>query len=88
MSLPGSHHAACKILGNHIPPRITRSIRSSDMSTKHALVPSSDETISRRGFFMKLGILFNGLHPHVTGWVASFACASPAPAFLSLTALT
>ena len=30
------------------------------MSTKPVIVPSSDATISRRGFFMKLGILFNG----------------------------
>ena len=31
------------------------------MSSKPLLAPSSDTTISRRGFFMKLGILFNGL---------------------------
>jgi menaquinol-cytochrome c reductase iron-sulfur subunit len=30
------------------------------MSTKPAATPSSDPTISRRGFLMKLGILFNG----------------------------
>jgi menaquinol-cytochrome c reductase iron-sulfur subunit len=30
------------------------------MSTTPAMVPSSDSTISRRSFFMKLGILFNG----------------------------
>jgi menaquinol-cytochrome c reductase iron-sulfur subunit len=30
------------------------------MSTKPVMAPSSDTTISRRGFFMKLGILFNG----------------------------
>src|SRR5215468_4426199 len=31
------------------------------MATKPALAPSTDATMSRRGFFMKLGILFNGL---------------------------
>lgn len=31
------------------------------MSAKPALVPVSDSTISRRGFFVKLGILFNAL---------------------------
>ena len=30
------------------------------MSTKPAIAPASDGTISRRGFFMKLGMLFNG----------------------------
>ena len=30
------------------------------MSTKFVILPSNDTTISRRGFFMKLGILFNG----------------------------
>ena len=30
------------------------------MSTKFVILPSSDTAISRRGFFMKLGILFNG----------------------------
>ncbi len=30
------------------------------MSTKPVIAPSTDATISRRGFFMKLGILFNG----------------------------
>src|SRR5579864_3357807 len=31
------------------------------MSTKPVLAPSSETAISRRGFFMKLGILFNAL---------------------------
>jgi menaquinol-cytochrome c reductase iron-sulfur subunit len=31
------------------------------MSTKPVLVPVSEDAMSRRGFFMKLGILFNGL---------------------------
>ena len=30
------------------------------MSTKPVLAPSSDAMVSRRGFLMKLGILFNG----------------------------
>ena len=30
------------------------------MSTKPVIAPSADATLSRRGFFMKLGILFNG----------------------------
>jgi Rieske Fe-S protein len=31
------------------------------MTTTPVIAPSSDSTLSRRGFFMKLGILFNGL---------------------------
>ena len=31
------------------------------MSTKPVMAPSTESTISRRGFFMKLGILFNGI---------------------------
>jgi menaquinol-cytochrome c reductase iron-sulfur subunit len=31
------------------------------MSTKPVLIPSREAAISRRGFFVKLGILFNGL---------------------------
>jgi nitrite reductase/ring-hydroxylating ferredoxin subunit len=31
------------------------------MSTKPVMAPSTEGTISRRGFFMKLGILFNGI---------------------------
>jgi Rieske Fe-S protein len=30
------------------------------MTTKPVIAPSNDSTLSRRGFFMKLGILFNG----------------------------
>jgi Rieske Fe-S protein len=30
------------------------------MTTKPVIVPSTDDTLSRRGFLMKLGILFNG----------------------------
>ena len=31
------------------------------MSTKAVLAPSRETAVSRRGFFVKLGILFNGL---------------------------
>ena len=31
------------------------------MTTKPVITPSTEDTLSRRGFFMKLGILFNGL---------------------------
>src|SRR5262249_28630958 len=44
-----------------MPRRTTRRIRSLTMSTKPTLAASSDNAMSRRGFFMKLGILFNGL---------------------------
>ncbi len=30
------------------------------MTTKPVIAPSTEDTLSRRGFFMKLGILFNG----------------------------
>ena len=30
------------------------------MTTKPVIAPSAEDTLSRRGFFMKLGILFNG----------------------------
>src|SRR6201993_1231086 len=30
------------------------------MTTKSVIAPSTEDTLSRRGFFMKLGILFNG----------------------------
>src|ERR1700747_316655 len=44
-----------------MPPPITRRTRSQTMSTKTVLAPSSETSVSRRGFFVKLGILFNGL---------------------------
>jgi len=44
------------------------------MSTKPVIVPSTDATISRRSFFMKLGILFNGL--------AALVLAAPIARFL------
>ena len=45
------------------------------MSTKPAIAPASDGTISRRGFFTKLGILFNGF--------AAMVLAVPIVRFLS-----
>jgi menaquinol-cytochrome c reductase iron-sulfur subunit len=44
------------------------------MSTKPVIVASTDGTLSRRGFFMKLGILFNG--------VAAMVVAVPIVRFL------
>jgi len=44
------------------------------MSTKPVVAPSSSTTISRRGFFMKLGVLFNGF--------AAMAVAVPMVRFL------
>src|ERR1700720_4834918 len=52
--------------GKQIPLRITHSTRSSTMS--------NENTISRRGLFMKLGILFNGL--------VATALAAPVVGFL------
>ncbi len=68
MSSPGSHHVASKTPGSLTPLQITNSTWSPDMSTKPAIepntgpviVPRNDASVSRRGFFMKLGILFNG----------------------------
>src|ERR1700722_19768888 len=60
MSLHGWPRTECQPLGSPIRPPIMR-IRSQTMSTKPVLVPASETAISRRGFFMKLGILFNGL---------------------------
>jgi menaquinol-cytochrome c reductase iron-sulfur subunit len=45
------------------------------MSTKPVMAPSSEATVSRRGFFMKLGILFNGF--------AAMVLAVPFVRFLS-----
>jgi len=45
------------------------------MSTKPVMVPSSDGTVSRRGFLMKLGIVFNGF--------AAMVLAVPIVRFLS-----
>ncbi len=58
------------------------------MSTKPVLVPSGDATISRRGFFMKLGILFNGfaamvLAVPVVGFLLSSVTRGRANGYLS-----
>ncbi len=58
------------------------------MSTKPVLVPSSDATVSRRGFLMKLGILFNGfaamvLAVPVVGFLLSSVTRGCASAYLS-----
>jgi menaquinol-cytochrome c reductase iron-sulfur subunit len=58
------------------------------MSTKPVLAPSSENAISRRGFFMKLGILFNGLAAAlvavpVVGFLFSSVTRGRANAYLS-----
>src|ERR1700739_3470965 len=62
-----------------MPPQITRSARSQIMSTKAVLEPPTETAVSRRGFFVKLGILFNG--------VAAAVVAVPIVGFL-LSAIT
>src|SRR5215471_8294984 len=61
MLLPGSHPSACEIQGSHTLLRILRSIWRMNMATKPVIAPSPEAPISRRGFLMKLGLLFNGL---------------------------
>src|ERR1700724_1868542 len=66
--------------GRQIPLRITRSIRSSTMS--------NENTLSRRGLFMKLGILFNGLVASalavpIVGFVLSSITRGRSNAYLS-----
>src|ERR1700732_4162095 len=68
------------IRSRQIPLRITRSIRSSTMS--------NENTLSRRGLFMKLGILFNGLVATapavpIIGFVLSSITRGRANAYLS-----
>lgn len=58
------------------------------MSTKPALAPAGDATISRRGFLMKLGILFNGfaaavLAVPIVRYLASSATRGRASGYLS-----
>ena len=58
------------------------------MSTKPVIAPSSDATISRRGFFMKLGILFNGfaamvLAVPIVGFLLSSVTRGRANGYLS-----
>src|ERR1700677_3939226 len=59
MWLRGWHLGGCRIPVSLIPllPRNTRRIK---MSTNTETAPLTNASLSRRGFFMKLGILFNG----------------------------
>jgi menaquinol-cytochrome c reductase iron-sulfur subunit len=52
-----------------------RSTWRNEMTTKPVIAPSTEDTLSRRGFFMKLGILFNGF--------AAMVLAVPLVRFLS-----
>src|ERR1700690_1212061 len=92
MLLPGLCHAGCEIPGSLIPLQSMRSIRSRVMSTKPVLVSSSDATVSRRGFFMKLGILFNGfaamvLAVPVVGFLLSSVSRGQGKGYLSWVSL-
>ena len=58
------------------------------MSTKPVMAPSTEATLSRRGFFMKLGILFNGfaamvLAVPVVGFLLSSVTRGRASGYLS-----
>jgi len=58
------------------------------MTTKPVIVPSTEGTLSRRGFFMKLGILFNGfaamvLAVPVVGFLLSSVTRGRASGYLS-----
>ena len=58
------------------------------MSTKPVIAPSTDATLSRRGFFMKLGILFNGfaamvLAVPIVGFLLSSVTRGRANGYLS-----
>src|SRR4051794_35221195 len=58
------------------------------MTTKPVVAPSTDDTLSRRGFFMKLGILFNGfaamvLAVPVVGFLLSSVTRGRANGYLS-----
>jgi Rieske Fe-S protein len=58
------------------------------MTTKSVIVPSTEDTLSRRGFFMKLGILFNGfaamvLAVPVVGFLLSSVTRGRASGYLS-----
>src|SRR6202140_778981 len=68
------------IRSRQIPLRITHSVRS--------LTMSNENTLSRRGLFMKLGILFNGLVASVlavpvVGFVLSSITRGRSNAYLS-----
>src|ERR1700747_1788180 len=58
------------------------------MTTKSVIAPSTEDTLSRRGFFMKLGILFNGfaamvLAVPVVGFLLSSVTRGRASGYLS-----
>jgi Rieske Fe-S protein len=58
------------------------------MTTKPVITPSTEDTLSRRGFFMKLGILFNGfaamvLAVPVVGFLLSSVTRGRANGYLS-----
>jgi menaquinol-cytochrome c reductase iron-sulfur subunit len=58
------------------------------MSIKPVIAPSTEDTLSRRGFFMKLGILFNGfaamvLAVPVVGFLLSSVTRGRANSYLS-----
>jgi len=58
------------------------------MTTKPVVAPSTEDTLSRRGFFMKLGILFNGfaamvLAVPVVGFLLSSVTRGRANGYLS-----
>jgi menaquinol-cytochrome c reductase iron-sulfur subunit len=58
------------------------------MTTKPVITPSTEDTLSRRGFFMKLGILFNGfaamvLAVPVVGFLLSSVTRGRANSYLS-----
>jgi menaquinol-cytochrome c reductase iron-sulfur subunit len=58
------------------------------MTTKPVIAPSTEDTLSRRGFFMKLGILFNGfaamvLAVPVVGFLLSSVTRGRANGYLS-----
>jgi len=58
------------------------------MTTKPVIAPSTEDTLSRRGFFMKLGILFNGfaamvLAVPVVGFLLSSVTRGHANGYLS-----
>ena len=58
------------------------------MSTKPVLVPSSETAMSRRGFFTKLGILFNALAAAlvavpIVGFLSSVVTRGRANGYLS-----
>src|SRR5258708_39684821 len=93
MSLPGWHHVACRAPVSLIPLRMThctiiRSPGEIKMTTKSVIAPSPEDTLSRRGFFMKLGILFNGfaamvLAVPVVGFLLSSVTRGSANGYLS-----